>query len=541
MNTTADPPLSSMAAVEAELPVSWNAGAGPFYWYRVEGVCEEPTCENMGIGYDCPRMTVITTVAARSLTELCEILATPRVNAPLITKIHTVMRYGRPVFKRDIQTGECNTLQELEFCQVPECLDYCPATPAGYMPLAVPRIAPVFPTILSPLSDYDFGVEQFGFPMLLESGEEFIMESGDPMLGEMPAPVPPSPGIFISGSAEVHCTFFAHDSFGSLSLGGSAYFVSPRGTFQGSGGVEISGSVRIVSKATASGGMSVSGSALRSVRIPFSASGGISLSGSSENVSPSHSYDGSGSVVLGGSASTTFSSLGGFSATAEATATAFGFGYEYVESAAASTLTISDFSVSACGCANVAPTIPLRHNLLMSDAFSGFLSAGGISYPETVTLRYRPSDSSWNSVELLNGRNSSWAVSMSFACQSESWRLSLGLTDGSKKTSLILDIPADLLCGGGFVSTSVAAYFSQYSVGASGDGIDVVDPARKRAVPISGGVEAFVDGVFVPQTVYYDGLGLFKGMFWDSSPLEVDLNLVARNKSTLMETSWVQR
>lgn len=540
MINTEDYSLSSMATVEAELPVSWNAGAGPYHWYRVEGVCDQPTCDNMGVVSNCPQMTLITTVAARSLPELCEILATPSINAPLVTKINTVMRYGRPVFKRDIQTGDCNTLQDVEFCQIPECMDYCPSLMTSYIAPELPRLGPLLTPYVSSLSDYEFGVEKTSFYLLAESGDQLLAESGDPLLGEASVPAAPSYGIVISGSAEVRCAFLAHESSGSIFLGGTAYFVSPSGTFDGSGAIEFSGSIRIVKKAVASGGASLSGFALCSVRLSFVASGVLNLSGSSETTSPFYSYDGSGFVVLGGSTGTTFSSLGGFSATAEATASAFGFGYEYVESAAFTSLTISDFSVTACGCSNMGPTIPMRHNLLMSDTFSNFLSSGGISYPETVTLRHRPSDSSWNSLELLKGRNSSWTASMSFACRSENWRLSLGITDGSSKTSLVLDIPSDLLCGGGFVSTSVVAYFSQYSLGASGLGVDVVSPPRRRASKISGAVETFVDGVFVPHTVYYDGLGLFNGTFWDSSPLEVNLNPFARNKSTLMEMSFVQ-
>lgn len=113
-----------------DLTTSWNVGEGGYYWYRVESECGEVTCDDFGVERrECNKMTIVTTVSARSVVELCDTLANPRTNAPLVAKILSIRRYGRPMFRDQIQPGQCNTLEEVEFCHVPECLDYCIDTP----------------------------------------------------------------------------------------------------------------------------------------------------------------------------------------------------------------------------------------------------------------------------------------------------------------------------------------------------------------------------------------------------------------------------
>lgn len=537
-----DPPIHASSVVVADLPVSWNTGAAKRYWYRVEGKCVPADCENLGLGFDgCNGVLLLTTVSATSVTELCEVLTNPRTNAPVVTEIVSIKRHSRPVFKADIQEGQCNVLEPVEFCHIPECFDFCPQ-PAAMMPEI--RVRPVSVRrpprdYLSSLSDFDFGSEKVDFPLLTESGYFIFLESGEKILGETSVPSPPTPGLFFSGSAEISCTFFAHDSSLYVSIGGFAYFVSPRGTFYGSGSVVLGGRGALVTKFVASGGASVSGYADVSLSLSREMSGAIVLSGSSINESPSFYYESRGQALLGGEAYTNFFSLGTIEVPAAMAASVFGVGLDAVPLAAASDLTISSFSVSACGCSAIGPTISMRHNLSRSLAFSRFLGSGGLSYPSSVPLRYRSSDKIWSSVEYLEGRSENWTVSASMQCQTDSWRFSLGVHSGRRQTRLALDIPADVVCGDRYVTTSMVAYFNSYSPGGSGVRINVVTPDKSRYLSVSGDVEVFVDGIFVPQTVYYDELGLFKDPYWYNAPLEVDLDPLARNKSTIMDTSWV--
>lgn len=530
--------VSAAALVEKGLPVSWNTGPGPLYWYRVESVCEEPICENGALQYPCPKMTTITTVAAPSIPDLCDILANPSVNTPLRSKILSLRRYTRPVLKIVGQPDECNVLEEVEFCQVPECEDFCSPVPVSLPRSLAEPSRLLIPRFNSLGSDYSFGTELVGLEIASEQEDPIFSESGLAILATTQTPSPPSEGITFSGSANVSCTFFAHQSDGFIAVSGRTYFTSPRGNFIGQGSVLLSGSFRIVKSATASGGLALYGAAHSFTRSFPKASGGVNVVGSASVESPSYFFSSSGVISVSGDANTLFENIGMFAASAEVSASAFSFGVEQQESLDSSLLTISDFQVSACGCANIGPTIDLRHNLGMSNAFSNFLRSEGLSYPSTIPLRYRSSDTSWTSNTHLKGRDSFRSVSLSFGCDDDSWRLSFSVGDGDRSTKFILQIPSDILCESGFVSTSVLAYFNSYSLSGSGVSIPAVSPTRSVSRRIVGSVEAFVDGIFVPHTVYYDDLGLFKDSFWISSPLELSLNPLVANKTTLLDISW---
>lgn len=123
-----------MGSLEVDVTTSWNVGAGAWYWYRVEGECGPVECETFGMSYNgCNRMRFVTTVSARNLSELCDTLQNPRTNAPVNLKIATIQKYSRPVFRGSTPADECNIMQEVEFCHIPECLDYCPEEAAPFL------------------------------------------------------------------------------------------------------------------------------------------------------------------------------------------------------------------------------------------------------------------------------------------------------------------------------------------------------------------------------------------------------------------------
>lgn len=532
--------VSAAATVEASLPLSWNSGAGFLYWYRVEGECEQPKCETMGLEYPCPKMTVITTVAAPSIPELCEILANPVSNAPFTAKIVSLRRYTRPVLKVVPPSDECNILEEVEFCQIPECETFCYPIPNPNLSSLVdttPRLS--LAGSLSGLADYDFGTE-INFDLILsEDGTPILSEAGDEILASSVVPTPLTEWIELTGSADVHCTFFAHDSYGSLELLGSSYFISPSGQFESSGSVVFSGSFPLVSIASPSGGVLVSGAAHCYPRISFAASGSMSVGGVCEVESPSYFVSPSGSVFIDGFAIVPMRDLGSLGSSADLSSSAIGLGIEQSEQPVGVPLSISDFTVSACGCPSIGPALEIRHNLNASDRLSRFLSSEGLSYPSTITMRHRSSDSSWTSSEFLGGSKESWTLSFLFACMDDFWRLSLSASNASRRTKFVLDIPSDMVCERGFGSISVVSYLKSYSFAGSGVSIPAVTPSRNPSRSVSGPIESLVDGIFVPHTVYYDEMELFADSFWNTSPFELEVNPLVRNKTTFQDLSWV--
>lgn len=121
-------------SLEVDLDTSWNVGEGVWYWYRVEGECGPVECETFGMSYNgCGRMRFVTTVSARNLSELCDTLRNPRTNAPVNLKVATIQRYSRPVFRGNTPADECNVMNEVEFCHIPECFDYCVEEDASFL------------------------------------------------------------------------------------------------------------------------------------------------------------------------------------------------------------------------------------------------------------------------------------------------------------------------------------------------------------------------------------------------------------------------
>lgn len=385
-----------MGPLDVDLTTSWNTGESTWYWYRVEGFCGPVICDEMGVQYsDCDRMTFVTTVSARNLSELCETLSNPRTNAPVNLLLSSIKRYSRPVFRNQIQPDQCNVLEDVEYCQIPECMDYCPEEDSASLFK--------FSNLVTPTSDFT---------------EESPKNSGDQ---------PESP------------------KFSELS-------------------------------------------------------------------------DVEGVLV----------------ASAVPSASVSGLGYEYDEIGLEYDMQPPTNFISACGCLLVGPSVSVRHTLGRSSAFSGFLRSNGLSMPRSISLTHKSFDSSWGHTSHLRSQNSAWTVQISMSCVDDLWRLSLSAREGSRQTRLVVDIPSDLMCTAGRPSALVQVYFDRGIDVLPSGGTQVVTPPRPLRKTATDAAEVFVSGIFVPYVVYYDDLGLFKDVFWEYSPLEIDINPSAKNPTTLM-------
>lgn len=362
-----------LGLLEVDLSTSWGVGEGEFYWYRVEGECGQVTCEDFRVGYDgCSRMTFVSTIAARSLPELCNILSRPATSSPVGTRISSIRRYSRPTFRGQTPDEQCNVLNDLEFCHIPECADYCAE--------------------------------------------------------ESPAP--------LIGLHNIVLPF-------------------------GEGPVE---SESLVSSGTES---HISASVLEE---------------------PS-----------------SFNEMEGFVGT-----------------------------VSACGCTAAPTLIPIRHSLKKSGVFSRFVKSRMLDFPPRLDLVHRPSESSWESATHLSYEGGEWIVQVGMAClEGNLWRLSLSVRESRRQTRLIVDVPSEIMCIGGRPSALVQVYFDKGVTAFDGPVYPVRTPERKERFSATSSVEVYVGGIFVPQVVYYDGMGLFQDSFWDYSPFELDINPTSKNPTTL--------
>jgi len=112
------------ARITRSLSLVWNLGQLIVYWYRVVGKPNNDPCLPQE---DCCQ-TVVLNVHAKSLAELCQKLSERRIKFP----IKTIQRFNRPANTTVVLEGEqnginynCNNLTNVEFCNIPQCSDYC--------------------------------------------------------------------------------------------------------------------------------------------------------------------------------------------------------------------------------------------------------------------------------------------------------------------------------------------------------------------------------------------------------------------------------
>ena len=149
---------------------SWIADSGKLYWYRILCCCGGSatfTPEELGLGFTSPRglianpvsysdlissqvltqeeidhrisshcvrifdsgkypkckqkLQMITAVAARNLSEVCEVLKNPKFGPAVDFQVISIKKYKDPITGGGVRTE----LEEQEFCNIPECVDLC--------------------------------------------------------------------------------------------------------------------------------------------------------------------------------------------------------------------------------------------------------------------------------------------------------------------------------------------------------------------------------------------------------------------------------
>jgi hypothetical protein len=286
----------------------------------------------------------------------------------------------------------------------------------------------------------------------------------------------------------------------------------------------------------------------------FVFSGKIELEGRIRDyTSPKYRHNGFGSVFVSGSTSLNFSDFGTFSENFSFPMSAFDFSSESEPLKADSRLTISDGSISpSCGCGPMGLFLSLKSNMSNSAFLSAFLKRAGLNLPDPV-LRHRSRDVSWSSVQHLVGTGRDGTsiedlyLSHSLSCSEGFWVFSFSastfnrVTLGELRTKFILDIPVDLVCFDGNISTVIELNIKSGEFQLStGRKVSVVDPPRPLSKnPNPRQIDVFVDGVFNDKRIYYDELGMFKDSYWNSKNLKIEIDSIAKAKMPKMQFSEI--
>jgi len=130
------------ATIEIDKEFSWNTGLLPLRWYRVQGCCVFPTAAGDGIGAGQPggcditgiqtddnscvgatgKQQFIQNLVGSSVSDICQQLTDSRLN----WEICSIKQWSRPADGRIVPPDDqCNTLTEVPFCEIPECLNFC--------------------------------------------------------------------------------------------------------------------------------------------------------------------------------------------------------------------------------------------------------------------------------------------------------------------------------------------------------------------------------------------------------------------------------
>lgn len=196
-----------------DITFTWNTGQLTMYWYRVIG--EGRQGDECDLVADPCCQKYIVNVQARTPAELCEKLSERHWNWP----IHSVQRFSRPAGTEDAQYyidehGECVELEEIEFCEIPQCADFC--------------------------VDYDMRVS-FQFTMSQSMDAFYVFESGDSTTAQQ--------SVFIGGSAGVVLDLLLPDYYFEssepfITVSGDAV-ASPSHMTLGGGGATLGGGSNI--------------------------------------------------------------------------------------------------------------------------------------------------------------------------------------------------------------------------------------------------------------------------------------------------------
>jgi len=521
---------------EKEISFEWNTGEGEYYWYRVEGECGKVNCENSGVdASQCNQMTFVTVVSARNVSEVCDALNSPRINPPVNLRVSLIKKYSRPVLKGSVPDDQCNTLEEQEFCHIPECLDYCIDET-----VAIPAIMSMSSVDFLELREMTGGFSLGGssetnrnrrynpaFPLTLISGSSVCG-----VVLHMEA----SGSLALTGTSPRTISHIVLECDGSAFVSGSSRVTSPSHYFSSPGALSFSGSgvmrPRLEFGLAQQGEMtnlSIAGSSQSLLSARFLPSGSIELEGMARDyVSPSYFFRPSGVHVFGGQAERNFEGLGTIVMESFMDVTCMDLSSDFNDLPYRSGLTISDATVTpSCGCGPLGLSLVARHNLFGSSVLNNFLNKNNKSLPSSISMKHRSSDSSWRFGTSFSGANESMSVSFSLACVTDLWRLTFSArksTGGlAKNTKFIVDMPSDAICADGSISTRISLGVSSPVVA----GIPVVSPAHISMGDIIQS-SAVVDGFIFDYVVYYDEIGIFKDSYWSKTPFEIYIEPLAR-------------
>lgn len=491
----------------------WNIGDGERYWYRVEGVCSKLDCEKIGakiIGEECKAQYLfLTVVTARSLKELCKILNSPVTSTPVKVQIKSIKKYSRPLEKDLENPDECNFLVEQQFCQIPECFQYCIDEQIDF----------VFP--FRSIQSRIYNLQSSSNPIYLSGSSvvkrlwpnayEYEAEGTTSLIGFFEyflKFVFESNGVInIDGDSENLSSRYTYISQGSIALGGYAltnspkYFYSPQGQIK----IEKEGYSRIKTILQTFGSVVLGGNS--KIIASYNAHGVFNLNGLAQVVSPYYTYNFDGNFSVFSEAYVNRKSYGNFLTRIPFNTIIFPFKVEFDSKIESKELTIDDQRVSVeCGCNDLPLFLTLKHQLPKANILQQFLLRNSYVLDDDSIIKYRIKDKTWSSSKIFEGfglnsnTTEKWLILFELTCFEDFgdhyWKFLMYLrrsisNNEDFETKFLLSVPNSLSCIDNSLNLNI-----KYNINFN---------------------EFYVNNNILTSKVHYDEIGLFKNKFWTNT------------------------
>jgi len=318
----------------------WDVGEPPLKVYQVEGCCKPNDglysgCEILPLDTNDPvncGQRFLQTIFARNLGEVCDFLAKTNWKWPICSIKKFSTEALDLVVTGDSKPPECNTLDEVEYCQIPECFEFCLHTNATtHMGMSAGKMLTLRSSYagtggikisgghdpvrhVTGSGEIEISGEAFCYPKLSvcsHTGNGIIQVSGEIGVTSSNWNTTAAGGIVLSGNANAKSSKWHYKATGGITMSDVAK-TYPRPVYVSNGksdvyptyaGIRMSGFAGYPILAKVSGGITISGTARANIiDYLYRSSGGISIGGESSVASPDWHYDGSGGIIMGGSA-----------------------------------------------------------------------------------------------------------------------------------------------------------------------------------------------------------------------------------------------
>lgn len=291
---------------EVNKSVKWDTGDLPTKIFQVQGACRFPTCNDLPISTDdvqCAgalgKNQFIQTIFAKSLKGVCDFLIDSGWKWP----IASIKKFNQTLEALVVEDGEvapnCNELKDIEFCNIPECFEFClhtdGRTDLGMSFEVIEAIYRVEASGKITFSGTSYEPKRF-------TGSGNINLSGDAEYSASTTSLEyqGDGNISISGEAELVFDKYSYTGNGNLLLSGLAEVVSPRWKYRGSGNLILSDSANftINRKFIGNGNLILNGSAEYPILVM--ATGKLNFSGNSVSNIIKYNYISEGELIFSG-------------------------------------------------------------------------------------------------------------------------------------------------------------------------------------------------------------------------------------------------